>query len=100
MSDHRAHRTTHGQRFMVTSSGHIRNPVYGEKRIRQEANSQLLHDRMFDGCLCRLEGGRPARTARNAKVVEAGVNWNYTTYLNIIFLGVAAVLIRRYFQRR
>src|ERR1019366_4090293 len=26
------------------------------------------------------------RTARNAKVVEASVTWNYTTYLNIIFL--------------
>ncbi len=38
------------------------------------------------------------RTARNAKVIEAGVTWNYTTYLNIIFLGLAAVLIWRYFK--
>jgi uncharacterized protein len=39
------------------------------------------------------------RTARNAKVVEASVTWNYTTYLNIVFLGVAAVLLWRYFRR-
>jgi uncharacterized protein len=38
------------------------------------------------------------RTARNAKVVEASVTWNYTTYLNIIFLAVAAALIWRYFR--
>ena len=36
-------------------------------------------------------------TARNAKVVEAGISWNYTTYLNIVFLGLAAVLVWRYF---
>jgi len=38
------------------------------------------------------------RTSRNAKVVEASVTWNYTTYLNIIFLGLAAILIWRYFK--
>ncbi len=38
------------------------------------------------------------RTARDAKVLEAGVSWNYTTYLNIVFLALAAVLIWRYFR--
>src|SRR5471030_955797 len=38
------------------------------------------------------------RTARNAKVVEASVTWNYTTYLNIVFLALAAALIWRYFK--
>jgi uncharacterized membrane protein YraQ (UPF0718 family) len=35
---------------------------------------------------------------RNAKVVEASVTFNYTTILNILFLGLAAVLIWRYFR--
>jgi len=35
---------------------------------------------------------------RNAKVVEASVTFNYTTILNIMFLGLAAVLIWRYFR--
>ena len=39
------------------------------------------------------------RTARNAKVVMAHVSWNYTTYLNIIFLTLAGLLIWRYFRR-
>jgi uncharacterized protein len=38
-------------------------------------------------------------TERNAKVTEAGVTWNYTTYLNIAFLALAAVLVWRYFRR-
>ena len=38
------------------------------------------------------------RTARNAKVIEASVSWNYTTYLNIIFLSLAAALVWRYFK--
>jgi uncharacterized protein len=38
------------------------------------------------------------RTARNAKVVEADITWNYTTYLNVVFLVLAAVLIWRYFR--
>jgi uncharacterized protein len=33
---------------------------------------------------------------RNAKIVEASVTWNYTTVLNIIFLGLAAVLVLRF----
>jgi hypothetical protein len=38
-------------------------------------------------------------TERNAKVVEASVTWNYTTYLNIVFLVLAAALVWRYFRR-
>ena len=38
-------------------------------------------------------------TTRNAKVVEAHVGWNYTTYLNIAFLLLAAALVWRYFRR-
>jgi uncharacterized membrane protein YraQ (UPF0718 family) len=38
-------------------------------------------------------------TVRNAKVVTAHVAWNYTTYLNMIFLAVAALLVWRYFRR-
>jgi hypothetical protein len=38
-------------------------------------------------------------TERNAKVIEASVTWNYTTYLNIVFLALAAVLVWRYFRR-
>jgi hypothetical protein len=33
---------------------------------------------------------------RNAKIVEASVTWNYTTFLNIIFLSLAAVLVWRF----
>jgi uncharacterized membrane protein YraQ (UPF0718 family) len=38
-------------------------------------------------------------TARNAKVETAHVSWNYTTYLNIVFVAVAGVLVWRYFRR-
>jgi uncharacterized membrane protein YraQ (UPF0718 family) len=38
-------------------------------------------------------------TERNAKVEMAGVTWNYSTYLNIVFLALAAVLVWRYFRR-
>jgi len=37
--------------------------------------------------------------AREAKVTEAGVSWNYTTVLNIVFLALAIVLLVRYFRR-
>ncbi len=37
-------------------------------------------------------------TARDAKVVEAHVAWNYTTVLNIIFLALAALLLWRFFR--
>ena len=33
---------------------------------------------------------------RDAKVTEAGISWNYTTYLNIVFLAVAAALVYRF----
>jgi len=36
--------------------------------------------------------------SRNAKVIEASITWNYTTYLNIVFLSLAAVLLWRYFR--
>jgi len=38
-------------------------------------------------------------SARNAKIVEASVQWNYTTFLNIAFLFLAALLLWRYFRR-
>jgi uncharacterized membrane protein YraQ (UPF0718 family) len=37
--------------------------------------------------------------ARHAKVTNAGVSWNYTTVLNIVFLALAAVLVVRYFRK-
>jgi uncharacterized protein len=37
--------------------------------------------------------------ARHANVTNAGVSWNYTTVLNIVFLLLAAVLIVRYFRK-
>jgi uncharacterized protein len=33
---------------------------------------------------------------RNARVVEASITWNYTTWLNILFLILAAVLVWRF----
>src|SRR5437764_11955437 len=39
------------------------------------------------------------RRASNARGRSASVSWNYTTYLNIVFLLVAAVLVWRYFRR-
>jgi len=38
-----------------------------------------------------ITGGVPSH--RNAKVLEASVTWNYTTYLNIAFLVLAAALV-------
>jgi uncharacterized membrane protein YraQ (UPF0718 family) len=35
---------------------------------------------------------------RSARVVEAGVSWNYTTWLNIVFLLLGAVLVVRFFR--
>ena len=35
---------------------------------------------------------------RAAKVTDAGIQWNYTTILNIIFLLVAAALLIRFFR--
>jgi hypothetical protein len=33
---------------------------------------------------------------RNAKVVEASIQWNYTTVLNIVFLILAGALLVRF----
>jgi uncharacterized membrane protein YraQ (UPF0718 family) len=35
---------------------------------------------------------------RNAQALEAGIQFNYTTVLNILFLIVTAILLRRFFQ--
>jgi hypothetical protein len=35
---------------------------------------------------------------RNAQVMEEAIRWNYTSILNILFLGLAAVLIVRFFR--
>jgi len=35
---------------------------------------------------------------RQAQVVEAGIAWDYTTWLNIVFLCVAAALVRRFLR--
>jgi uncharacterized membrane protein YraQ (UPF0718 family) len=33
---------------------------------------------------------------RNARVIEAHISWNYTTWLNLVFLALAAVLLARF----
>jgi uncharacterized protein len=35
-------------------------------------------------------------THRNAQVIEPHISWNYTTWLNLVFLAVAAVLVVRF----
>jgi uncharacterized membrane protein YraQ (UPF0718 family) len=35
---------------------------------------------------------------RNARVVEASISWNYTTWLNIVFLILAALLVWRFLK--
>jgi uncharacterized membrane protein YraQ (UPF0718 family) len=37
-------------------------------------------------------------TLRNAMVMEAGISWNYTTWLNVAFLVLAAVLVVRFIR--
>jgi uncharacterized membrane protein YraQ (UPF0718 family) len=37
-------------------------------------------------------------TERDARVVEASVSWNYTTYLNIVFLALAGWLVWRFYR--
>jgi hypothetical protein len=39
------------------------------------------------------------RTERNARIETAHIAWNYTTYLNVVFLAIAAALLWRYFRR-
>jgi hypothetical protein len=53
----------------------------------------LIVDALF-----KLAGLEPTG-ARHAKVTDAGVSWNYTTVLNIIFLALAAVLVARSFRK-
>jgi hypothetical protein len=56
------------------------------------AGAGLIVEFAFDGL-----GLIPSE--RDAKVVEASVTLNYTTVLNIVFLGLAALLVWRYFRR-
>jgi uncharacterized membrane protein YraQ (UPF0718 family) len=42
-------------------------------------------------------GLRLVPTHRNATVIEAHISWNYTTWLNLAFLALAAVLLVRFF---
>jgi hypothetical protein len=35
---------------------------------------------------------------REAQVVEASITWNYTTWLNIVFLVLAALLLWRFLK--
>ncbi len=37
-------------------------------------------------------------TDRDAKVMEQGISWNYTTYLNIVFLALAGLLVLQFFR--
>ena len=37
-------------------------------------------------------------STRNAKVLNATVSWDYTTYLNIVFIVVAVALVWRFFR--
>jgi uncharacterized protein len=57
------------------------------------ASAGLIVDLIF-----KLAGLEPTG-ARHAKVTDAGVTWNYTSVLNIVFLLLAAVLVARYFRR-
>src|SRR5712672_228661 len=57
------------------------------------AASGLIVDLLF-----KLVGLEPTG-ARHAKVTDAGVSWNYTTVLNIVFLVLGAVLVTRYFRK-
>jgi uncharacterized protein len=40
----------------------------------------------------------PIPQERKALVVEASITWNYTTWLNIVFLILAALLVRRFMR--
>ncbi|HVV09196.1 permease [Amycolatopsis sp.] len=35
---------------------------------------------------------------RSARVLESGISWNYTTWLNLVFLALAAMLLFRFFR--
>jgi hypothetical protein len=34
---------------------------------------------------------------RDARVTDVGISWNYTTWLNIVFLAIAGLLVARFF---
>jgi hypothetical protein len=55
------------------------------------AVAALIVDVLFDAA-----GLVPGQ--RNARIVEASVTWNYTTWLNIIFLCLATLLIWRFMR--
>ena len=38
-------------------------------------------------------------STRDAQVTEAGISWNYTTWLNLAFLALAAALVARFFAK-
>ncbi len=46
-----------------------------------------------------FQGVGLVREERDAKVVEASVTLNYTSFLNVVFLGLAVLLVWRYFRR-
>ena len=35
---------------------------------------------------------------RSAEIVEAHITWNYTTWLNIVFFGLAVLLVWRFLK--
>jgi hypothetical protein len=35
---------------------------------------------------------------RNAQIIEESIRWNYTTYLNIVFVAVAVILVIRFLR--
>jgi uncharacterized membrane protein YraQ (UPF0718 family) len=37
-------------------------------------------------------------TDRHAQVVEASISWNYTMWLNVVFLVLAALLVWRFMK--
>jgi uncharacterized protein len=57
------------------------------------AAAGLIVDLVF-----KLAGLEPTG-ARHAKVTDAGVSWDYTTILNIVFLTLAALLVLRYLRK-
>ena len=46
--------------------------------------------------LFRAAGLVPAE--RKAEIVEASITFNYTTILNVVFLVIAGLLVRRFFK--
>jgi uncharacterized protein len=50
------------------------------------------------GCLIELIFGTAnlIPSSRSATVMQAGISWNYTTWLNIVFLVIAAILVVRF----